>query len=71
MRIASRLSQLKSRLIGSVADSVTSLPVVRKRVDTEVENLEGIGGAQILGAIQRTDLAGDISLEHAAAEYQA
>ncbi len=39
MRIASRLSQLKSRLIGSVADSVTSLPVVRKRVDTEVENI--------------------------------
>ena len=38
MRLGSRLSQFKSRLVGSVADSVVSIPVVRKRVDKEIEN---------------------------------
>jgi glutamate/tyrosine decarboxylase-like PLP-dependent enzyme len=38
MFIGSYLSQLKSRLVGGVADSVISIPVVRKRVDKEIEN---------------------------------
>jgi glutamate/tyrosine decarboxylase-like PLP-dependent enzyme len=38
MYIGSYLSQLKSRLARGVADSVISIPVVRKRVDKEVEN---------------------------------
>jgi glutamate/tyrosine decarboxylase-like PLP-dependent enzyme len=38
MHIGSYLSQLKSRLVGGVADSVISIPVVRKRVDKEIEN---------------------------------
>ena len=38
MRLGSRLSQLKSRLVGGVADGVVSLPFVRKRVDEEIEN---------------------------------
>ncbi len=37
MRLGSQLSQLKSRLIGGAANSVVSLPVVRKRVDEEIE----------------------------------
>ena len=40
-------------------------------IDAEVENLEGVRAAQVLGFIERTDLAGDVALEHPATEDQA
>ncbi len=39
MGIGSQLSRLKSRLVGSVADSVAALPVAKKRVDAEIEQM--------------------------------
>ena len=39
MGIGKRLSQLKNRLIGGVADSFVTMPLVRKQVDKEIENI--------------------------------
>ncbi len=38
MGIGRRLSQFKNRFVGGLADSVVSVPLVRKRVDKEIEN---------------------------------
>src|SRR3546814_14647555 len=40
-------------------------------VDAEIEDLEGVGAAVVLGAVERADLARDIALEHARAEDEA
>ena len=39
MSLGSRLAHLRSHLVGRVADSVTSLPIVRARVDEEVDSI--------------------------------
>ena len=44
MGIGRRLSQFKNRFVSGLADSVVSVPLVRKRVDKEIENaLAGVG----------------------------
>jgi hypothetical protein len=40
-------------------------------VNPEIENLKGIGAPEIFGFIKRTDLAGDVALEHADTDDQA
>src|SRR3546814_17377059 len=40
-------------------------------VDAEIEDLEGVGAAVVLGAVERADLARAIALEHARAEDEA
>ena len=39
-------------------------------IDAEVENLEGVGAPEVVGLVERADLAGDVALEHAATEDQ-
>ena len=39
MGIGRRLSLMKNRLVGGVADSLVAVPIVRKRVDQEIENM--------------------------------
>jgi hypothetical protein len=41
------------------------------RIDTEIEDLEGVRAPQIGGLVERADLAGDIAIEHARAEDEA
>src|SRR5205085_3846295 len=40
-------------------------------IDTEIENLKGIGAPEIFRFVKRTDLAGDVPLEHSDPDHEA